>query len=276
MTSSAKRALRVLDIVNAAASPIGVTAVAELAQTPPGTAFRSLDALERCGFVTRYRASTQYTTGEATSRLKQSLFAKFRLRDVCLPFLKRLTYATSETTTLTVPVGWYGVRVAVVAGTSAVRSAAASGLVGPLTQDFASKAILASYSDEELTRFRAASKRLGIPKALFDRLELELGEIRRLGYATEPVDFAPGRVALALPIRWQGHAIGAIGLNGPVIVSATGPAPADLALWNEAIAEIEQLIAAQPELADNPFAHMDPMEIVLNTPSSLGGSTRYR
>jgi DNA-binding IclR family transcriptional regulator len=271
MTSSAKRGLRVLEIVNASPEPIGVTAIAELAGTLPGTAFRSLDALERCGFVARYRASAQYVTGEASSRLKHSLLAKFRLRDLCLPFLRRLTYAMGEATSLVTPVGWYGVRLAVISGASSVRSSAATGLIGPLTDNFASRAILASYSDDEIARFRASAKRLGITKATFDRAQAELKETRRAGYSTEPVDFAPGRATLALPIHWNGRAIGAIATDAPVIDVARGPSAAELADWREAISEIERHIAEHPELAENPFSHMDPAEIILpGVPAEAG------
>ena len=66
-------------------------------------------------------------SGETTKRLRQSVFARFHLRDVCLPFMRKLALETGETLTLTVPVGWYGVRIAVTPGTNAIRSSPALG-----------------------------------------------------------------------------------------------------------------------------------------------------
>jgi DNA-binding IclR family transcriptional regulator len=249
MTSSARRALRILEVVNSSLRPMGVTAIAEATETPPGTAYRSLDALEQWGFVERYRASTQYQIGPAASRLTRSLYARFQIRTICMPYLRRLAFVASETTTLTVPVGYFGVRVAVVAGTRSVRTSANIGITGYLDQDMAGRSILAFYSAAHIAKCRALS-----PARRKKDVDASLREIRKIGFAMDPAGDEPDRVGVALPIRIDGQVIGAVSLNGPNADSKSGPDPSNLQVWHQIIEEIEVQVSQFPLAALNPFA----------------------
>jgi DNA-binding IclR family transcriptional regulator len=262
MSSSAQRALRVLEIVSRSEKPLGVSEIARRSGISPGTAFRTLDALERCGYVARFQASTFYVPGETTTRLRQSLFAQFHLRDFCLPYMRRLAYATSETTTLTVPVGWYGVRISLVEGNNPVRSAPTIGTAWPMSEDFTGRAILAFQQQERYALFRAWAKRLGLGIAASE-LDAKLTEIRDTGYSIEPTEYAPGKAAIALPIRWQGEAIAAIAIEGPIVSLEDAARTDEVASWLETVRMIEQRVAERPSLFRNPFDHIDPDTIVL-------------
>jgi DNA-binding IclR family transcriptional regulator len=256
MTSSARRALRILEVVNSSRQPMGVTAIAEATDMPPGTAYRSLDALEQCGFVARYRASTQYQIGPAASRLTRSLYARFQIRSICMPYLRRLAFASNETTSLTVPVGYFGVRVAVVSGTRSVRTSASFGVTGYLDQDVAGRSILAFYDPSDITKCRALSltrRNRGVDASLRD--------IRKAGFATGHSEDGAQRVGVALPIRMNQHVIASVALDGPVSDVKYGPDPLDLRVWQEIIEEIEVQVRQFPLTALNPFGSLSPTKV---------------
>src|SRR4029077_2143666 len=100
MSSSAKRSLRILETIGRSARPLGVTEIARAMQLPPGTVFRSLDALVKCGLAARYQESSRYIVGATVERLQRSLLARFRMRDACLPYLHQLASASGETASL--------------------------------------------------------------------------------------------------------------------------------------------------------------------------------
>ena len=261
MTSSVRRTLKVLRIINAASEPIGVTEIAKRAGISPGTAFRSLDALDRCGFIERYRASTRFQIGSTTSRLKYALYSQFGLRNICMPYLRQLAFVTGETTYLVVPVGWYAVRISTLAGTRSVRTAAPMGIVGLLHETLAGRAILSTYSKPDMAAYLKFARQfgpLGITKAA---LEAQLQQIRSVGVAVDQADSPNPHVSTAIPILFEGKAIGAIAIDGPVT-----PLDHDtehFEEWLNLIREIEDRVAQSPENAYNPFAHISPDEIVL-------------
>src|SRR2546429_566865 len=78
MSSSAKRALRILEFVGHADHPLGVTEIARALSLSPGTVYRGIDALNRADLVSRYHASSRYVLGARADRLreeKRQLFA---------------------------------------------------------------------------------------------------------------------------------------------------------------------------------------------------------
>jgi DNA-binding IclR family transcriptional regulator len=263
MSSSARRALRILETVGAAAAPLGVTEIARRLDLPPGTVFRGLDALERSGYVARYQASSRYVLGAATGRLRQSLFAGFHIREVCLPYLRQLAFASGETTSLSVPIGWYAVRVAAAPGTNEVTSSPPLGEVRLLGEGGAAKAILAFAAADAVSRFLAWARHSGRRPPAAKALTAELDDIRRRGFAIERTEFAAGHAALALPIRDGAQAIAAIAVEGPVLELARPGYHDDLARWIEIVQAIEALVRARPAQFRNPFQHLDPDAILL-------------
>lgn len=263
MSSSALRALRILEAVGVADRPLGVTEIARRLDLPPGTVFRGLDALASQRYVARYQASSRYVLGDAVGRLRQSLFAGFHIREVCLPYLRQLAFASGETTSLTVPIGWYGVRIAAAPGTNEVTSSPPLGEVRMLSAGAAAKVLLAFAPVESVSRFVAWARKHGLRPPAAPALTAELAEIRTRGYAVERTDFAAGHAALALPVRGADRALAAIAVEGPVLDLTRPGYHDDLARWLEIAHAIEALIRARPSLFCNPFEHLDPDTIVL-------------
>jgi IclR family transcriptional regulator, acetate operon repressor len=262
MSSSARRALRILEILGAAERPLGVTEIGRRLGLPGGTVFRGLDALERAGYVERYLASSRYVLGAGAARLRQSLFARFHLREICPPYLRQLAFASGETASLNVPVGWYVVRIAAAPGTSEVTSSPPLGEFRTLGQGSAGMALLADTPGGAERYFAWAGDNELHPPALAP-LAAELAAIRARGFAIEATEFAAGRAALALPIRGPDRAVAAIAIEGPVLDLARPFDHPDLPRWIEIAHSIEHVVRAQPALFENSFAHLDADEIVL-------------
>ncbi len=262
-SSSARRALRILETVGAGERPLGVTEIARRLDLPPGTVFRGLDALASQGYVARYQASSRYVLGGAVARLRQSLFAGFHIREVCLPYLRQLAFASGETTSLTVPIGWYAVRIAAAPGTNEVTSSPPLGEVRTLSEGAAAKALLAFAPSASVARFVAWARKQSRRPPGTASLQAELADIRARGIAIERTEFAAGHAALALPIHGAERAIGAIAIEGPVLDLARPDYHDDLARWLEIAHAIEALIRARPALFLSPFDHLDPDTIVL-------------
>jgi DNA-binding IclR family transcriptional regulator len=248
MSSSASRALRILETVGAAERPLGPTEIGQKLGIAAGTAFRGLDALERAGFLARFQASPKFVLGKSVAALRQNLLARFPIRDVTAPYLRQVAFASGETVSLTVRLGWYGLRIATASGTNEVTSAPPLGAVRPLAEGFAGRTILA-----------------WLPAAAPDakRLARALAEIRARGFATEETAFARGRAALAFPLRRDGEAIAAIAIEGPVVDLAHPDDHDDLPRWREIVHAVERLAQARPTLFAGPFDHLDADDIVL-------------
>ncbi len=248
MSSSAARALRILETVGAVERPPGPTEIGQKLGLPAGTVFRGLDALERAGYVVRFQSSSKFVLGKSVAALRQSLLARFPIRDVSAPYLRQLAFASGETCSLTVRLGWYGLRIAAAPGTNEVTSAPPLGAVRPLGEGLAGRAMLAFLP-------------IHAPEA--NRLARALAEIRARGFATEETAFARGRAALAFPLRRGSQAIAAIAIEGPVVDLEDPDAHDDLPRWREIVGSVERLAQARPALFAGPFDHLDADDITL-------------
>src|SRR5688500_18615032 len=204
MSSSAKRALKVLELVASGGRPMGVTELARLLDASAGTVFRTLDALQKSSYADRYLHSSRYVLGPASSRLRHSLFAGFKIRDAALPFLRQAASSLGETASLIVPLGWYGVRSASARGSNEVTNAPPLGVVGPLGGHYACRAILAHFSSARQDAYFAWA---GVKNMSVARCEI--AAVARNGFANE-------EKALALPIRSEGEAIASLAIEGPI------------------------------------------------------------
>src|SRR5258706_6806136 len=262
MSSSAKRALRILEFVSDSDHPLGVTEIARSLSLAPATVFRSLDALGRADLVSRYQSSSRYVLGVAADRLCQSLVARFRIRELSLPYLRQLASVSGESTSLHVRLGWYSVRIASAPGTAEVTNAPAIGDTRALGDTYAGKAILAFLSIAEIARYRAWAQThdMQAPEKDWD-----LRSVRKRGAALGMTDGGTG-MKVAFPIRVGDAAIAALTIDGPVLDEAPDPAASPFSDWLLIVTHLESLAHAQPALFENPFAHIDPDTILMERP----------
>ncbi len=263
MSSSARRALRILEAVGAAERPVGATEVGRALGLSAGTVFRGLDALERAGYVARFQASARYVLGASVGGLRQTLLAQFPIRDICMPYLRQLAFASGETASLTVRLGWYGVRIAAAPGTNEVTSSPPLGAARLLSDGGACRAILALLGSAGAVDFSAWGRAHGKSVPEKKALDRDLKAIRERGFAVEETAFARGRAALALPVRGGDQAVAAIAVEGPVLDLRRPESHPELPHWREIVRSVERLVQARPALLAGPFDHLDPATIVL-------------
>ncbi len=270
MSNSTRRALRVLETIGGASAPIGVTEIARRLGIAAGTVFRSLDALERSDYIARHQASSRYVIGSMVSRLRQSVLASYAVRDIALPYLRQLAFASGETTSLCVRLGWYALRIAAAPGTNDVTSSPPLGETRPLGAGAAGNAILAFLPAPAVARYRDWAERQElVPGGAPDG---DLATIRERGYALEATPFAAGRASLALPVRGASGVIAAIAIEGPVLALDTPESHPDLRRWIEIVATLENIACRRPELFGDPYAHLDPDDIVIASPAAASGA----
>lgn len=263
MISSALRAMTILEVVGHADEPIGVTDIARRLGLQPGTVFRSLDALEQAGYISRFQSSSRYVLGSAVNQLRQSLLARFKIRDVSLPYLRQLAFATGETVSLIMMVGWYGLRLASAPGTSEVTSSPPIGQVHALQRTCGGRAILAFLPEGKLRDYRRWFLRTGAaayPKTLSNDLRKARGQ----GFATEVTAFAPDRASVALPIHGEATPIAAIAIEGPVLQLDRQDNTPGIEQWIQIVQSLQRVIDVAPRDFAGPFANLEPGSIALS------------
>jgi IclR family transcriptional regulator, acetate operon repressor len=267
MSSSAARALRVLDEIAGSDLPPGVTEIARALSLPAGTVFRSLDALARAGLVARYRASSRYIPGPIAEQLHRSAIDRFPMREVCLPYLRQLASISGETVSLYVPVGWYAVRICSVPGVAEVMTSRPLGEAQPLHESPAGEVILAGLPKPELASYRKwcrstfplrVEARSGDSEAVGQRGNRNPLPKRRSRVVPDLVRGISGRGETAFPLRAGDRPIAAIAIDAPF-----APAGEQLSACRDVVGNIETLALAQPGLFAGPFSHLVPQAITL-------------
>jgi IclR family acetate operon transcriptional repressor len=252
-TSSASYIFDILRLIGAEHQPLGATDVSERLSLPLTTAHRGLSTLERANYIVRYQSSTKFVLGEMSRKLLHSFFARFAIRSVAIPTMHRLVAVTGETVSLFVPVGWYGVRIALVKGTNEVIRTGPVGEAWALEKNAAGLALLAFRAEREQMRFLHTLERR-TSAAERARLENELKLVRDQHYA---VINDPARHELSIPVLARDEASpGALTIEGSV-------APSSLDTCLSIVARLSELVAAEPERYRKVYDHLDPDAVTL-------------
>ena len=263
MISSASRALEILKIIGRSQAPMGVVDVARALGIVPGTAFRSLNALEGMGYLSRYQSSTRYVLGPVAVRLHHRLLSQFRLREVSLPYLDQLAFATGETVSVSVPIGWYSLRIAEAEGARDVTGHSPVGELNRLGDTLPGRAILARLPPAEVDAYLAWSADEETSGAA-EALNSDLVRTREQGFAAGETSYAPGQRSVAIPLIGNDGVVAAIAIEGPVLGSDRAQDKASVAEWIAMCAPLEQALRIAPDQADNPFSHLTPGDVAFH------------
>jgi IclR family transcriptional regulator, acetate operon repressor len=264
MISSAQRALTVLETIGSAGEPIGVTDIARRLGLRPGTVFRSLDALEQAGYIARFQSSSRYLLGPTINQLRQTLLARFKLREVGVPYLRQLAFASGETVALIMRVGWYSLRLAAAAGTNDVVSSAPIGQLHTLEQTCGGHAILAFLPGNEFDAFREWARRADA-SGVAPKLLVELQAAKRRGFAIEAMSFARDRASVAFPIYGDAGPIAAIAIEGPVLRLGEPGDHSEIEQWMSIVRTLQSVVDIAPRDFAGPFAQQDASSIALRS-----------
>jgi DNA-binding IclR family transcriptional regulator len=247
-----------LHLLAATEEAVGVAELARDLGLPTSTAHRLLVTLHDSGFAARDTTGTKYELGLEAHALVQGLFHEFPIQRAALPALRRAADRVGETTALEVRIGWLSVRMVGAEGWHEVHAGTRVGRMCPLGQSAAGLAILAFSAPADVDGYLAWEGDGPPAPARTRALRKTLAAISEAGYAQRK-GAATDAAQLAFPVRSEGVGLAAVMLEGSG--PAADPSATDLRRCHKIVAELEMLLANQPQLAQHPFAHVDPDEL---------------
>jgi len=242
------RALQLLQAFESSEQELGVTELAAALGVHKSTASRLAATLAARGFLERPPGSDSFRLGPELGRLGLLALAGRDLTELAGPTLARLAADTGETANLAVLEGDEAVNVAQADGRHIVGVGSWTGRRTALHCTANGKVLLAFGPIPTLPRRLEAFTPQTITTP--GRLERELADVRRLGYATNVGELEEGLHAVAAPVLDAGGICrAAISVSGPSYRMAESSLAALGGLCRSAADEIGGLLAGSARAA---------------------------
>lgn len=213
---AALRAIRLLKLFTAEAPELQLAEMSQLSSLNKTTTHRLLQALLSEELLDRNPGTGAYRLGPGMMALGVQALSSNDLRLRARPLLKRLAEETGETATLEVPIDD---TMLILDEVTSKHFLGASGNVGtrwPIHATSTGKALIAF---EQHGPDRLGSKLESLTSntiTQFDRLEKELGDIRRRGFAEVVDELEEGLSGVGAVVRGgMGEILGALSICGP-------------------------------------------------------------
>ena len=216
------RVFDILEVLAEVDDAVSLSRIREEVEIAPATAHRLLQIMVRRGYVVQDRRTRQYGPGpkllEVAARSMTN--GSLDLRRIVVPYLRKLTAETGETSNLVLPYGTDEVvYIEQVKSTQTVSIFTEVGYRAPLYCTAAGKAMLSSYSPAELDAYVAGtilepSTEHTMTKP--EELKAEIENTRRRGFAVDNEEREDGvRCAGAPVFNYVGRCVAAISVSGP-------------------------------------------------------------
>lgn len=214
-----ERMVRLLQVLERHAEPLGLKQIAEHAGLHPSTAHRILSAMAADRLVDRVEPGT-YRLGMRLLELGAVVKSRISVRQIALPFMKALNERTGETANLSVREEDEIVYVErTFPGGAATRVAHVIGPRAPLHLTAAGKLFLLEESPRQLHAYAERTALKGQTEhsvRSLEALERELERVRRHGFATDNEETELGVRCVAAAIRDDaGVLVAALSLSSP-------------------------------------------------------------
>jgi len=262
-SSSARDVFSVLRLVLAGNEPLSIAEISRRLNMSNNKAYRAVATLERAEYLGRNPSTGAFAIGSVAERLVYTAFQSLHIRSAMIPYLRQIATSAEETTSLIVRVGWYGVRVANIEGPGhVVARADRLGSATMLHEDAAGLAIMSSFSDSEIDKFfRFIKTRQHRSKMVSEKaLKKRVG-----GARADKVAIFSGEQAdaIGIPLRNSpGMALAAISIEAPKGRSVSLELDPLLQDWLTTVEAAERMLQSAPDKFVNPYAHLNPDEIV--------------
>lgn len=264
---SALHVFDILRLVSTAEIPLGVAEIGRRLDLPNSTVHRALATLEQSQYIARLESAPRYKLGPMPQFLTRAIFRRFALRKASVPFLKEIAQLTGETTSLSVRIGNYHMRIAVAYGSNDLYTPGRLGEVRLLHDGLAGLAILAFLPEREVRdyrRFVQAHHEAFASELRHKSARAQLLRFAEAGFAIEPQGDLPDSTIIAKPIlNAAGEAIASVLATDPKS-ARTDSFPPD---WLKPAYELEQLVCKDPASFEHPYAQTDLSKTVINIPS---------
>jgi IclR family KDG regulon transcriptional repressor len=218
ISSTALKALNVLDFIGEQRRPLSVMEVAEGIGADRATAYRMLMTLLQAGYITRDQSSKNYRLSFKVLSLGRHLLGDDERASLILDCLREISDATGETVHYATLERDHTVLLFRAKGTQRVSVDFQIGDRSPLHCTSIGKVLLA-YQDVRLVEAVIASGLPKVaPKTITDpeRLRHELARVRAQAYAYDDLEFAADMRCVAVPVFEKGGEVpGGISISGP-------------------------------------------------------------
>jgi IclR family transcriptional regulator, KDG regulon repressor len=211
-------AIRILEVLGQE-QRLGVTRLSRLLGLPKSSVHDILTTLHNDGLVEKDGDLSHYSLGLRLFELGNMARANLELRRIATPFLRSLNEELDETAHLTILDGWEVLYVECFESSKQLRTYSVIGVRAPLHCTAVGKAILAYFSDKQVSQM---IKAMGLSRftdnTITDResLDREMARIRRRGYAVDNSEHEEGVRCISAPIRnHEGKVRASISVSGP-------------------------------------------------------------
>jgi len=218
ISTTALKALRVLEAVAASSHPVSLSDVAQALALDKSTTYRMLNTLAGAGYVVRDDASKRYSLSYKVVMLSRNLLAENETSRLSRQVLEELTAVTGETVYLNVLDGFQTVVIQKVKGSQLVAVDFQIGDRSELHSTSIGKALLAFQDVRFIEEVIAA----GLPKRAANTItdpqafRQEMQRIRSQGYAIDNREFSDNMRCIAAPVFEHGGRVRmGISISGP-------------------------------------------------------------
>jgi len=199
-----KRAIEILNLLEKADAPMGLSEIARHVDYPKSSIFRILVTLEKYGFVERNIGDNTFSLGIRLSQLGISKLNKMNLGYDSYKYMEELAKKTGESVYLAVLNNYRVVLIQRVDSPSMWSLVTKLGLRSPVHCTASGQVLISEFSDDEL---RELVKKVGLKKytektiTRFSELKQRLKKVREQGFSVVDREYNPELVAVAAPIR---------------------------------------------------------------------------
>ncbi|MFC3771833.1 IclR family transcriptional regulator [Paenibacillus sp. GCM10012303] len=208
-----ERALDILSLFTDE-TELSLTEIAAKTELHKSTVHRLLASLEGKGYLVRNAETEKYRIGFRIWELAANMSQSDDPGVLLQPEMERLRDSLGETISLYVRDGNERIRIQAVQSNQAIRRVAPIGARLPLSVGASSKVLIAFAEPDEQAQLLHELE--WASPADRDAFVGQLGDIRRLGYATSIEEREPGAAAVSAPIYNRAHKlVAALGVSGP-------------------------------------------------------------
>lgn len=212
------KVLRILETIQASATPLPLRDICEQAKINKTTAYRFVSHLEREGYLFRDSAG-RYSFAMKLLHLAAHIDPHVALREMARPFLRELWEATSETVSFAVLDRMEVLYLEVLESPHDFRLASKAGFRRPVYSTALGKALTAFVSPEkraEIVNVQNFESFTPHTIAGLGQLKKELERVRRQGYAMDNEESVLGARCLGVPVLSHlQEAVASISVSGP-------------------------------------------------------------
>ncbi len=215
---SVERALAIIEILDIHGE-LGIGEMSALLALEPSTVHRLVSTLRTRNYVLQNPENRKYRNGFKIFEIGSNVVRRLGLRRQAYPFMTELAELTGEAVNLAVRDGACVVYIDKIESQATIRVDLAVGKAMPLYCTGLGKVLLASLSDDDVSRllgdgpFERYTERT-VTDLL--RLRSQLEEIRERGFCIDDEEYVPGLVCVAAPVR---------GRNGGVLAALSIAVP---------------------------------------------------